>query len=766
MGEGASDIADAAICAASGNGADANCIDIKLLEGNGARLLLERQKPENYPLSILPPAELPVLCVNGECSLLNTPEVDRYFHFYPIWPGSKGSSRRLSIFSPQLLIGQSTQERFLPAVRNSALPVCLPENTLPEIADSSVECAVSDNEPEPQHELNTEEQVAVTDLPVIPDVSSLIGEHLEHILSKREGGSSAATRSAVEEESLGSSEEDQQSPERHLQEGDEDRYVFKPLEDPLRPPFSSRQECTSDTWESDPLCIQETAEQREQSFIESQSRPVVAEDDEDGQLHSTETALFVDDSPPSEHSESQVEVSIYRALAEEGRWTELLQLCERRFHDAKEEDYEARLWWLKAQLTQRLVPVSMLSAPVDTITHEVLEEEKPAKAGLSDAKIEELRGLAIELLVEVSDEFTEILKFKSALPYLQRAERANAALAPQLLELTMKALKRMQEIPEYERSDDQVEFIREAQEIVEELEGRLSGEVEVRIDEVSSVDELNQPAAFVDGAEVLAAQKALSTERRSGRFSSALWILLITALVGLGGYHLWQQSVGEAEQELFAAVEISLAEPKTPQLKPASLKRIASLGHLDALLYDIDNSDKQQGNGPSLSVVPPVVAPAVITSGLTSKTTPDALTPVKSTAPSQQTFKTTRALVNTSTPVEPESVRRLLLAPPETPTRKAIGPGYVKGFPGESKAASRGDGTPSYPVYRYSPPRTYSIVVNTKVLSRPSYTSAVRAELKKGSKVEVEEDLTLWLKIRSRGGRVGYILAQDANPVD
>jgi len=49
-------------------------------------------------------------------------------------------------------------------------------------------------------------------------------------------------------------------------------------------------------------------------------------------------------------------------------------------------------------------------------------------------------------------------------------------------------------------------------------------------------------------------------------------------------------------------------------------------------------------------------------------------------------------------------------------------------------------------------------------MAKPSYTSPVRAELKKGSTVSVEEDMTIWLKIRSKQGQVGFILAQDAVP--
>jgi hypothetical protein len=65
--------------------------------------------------------------------------------------------------------------------------------------------------------------------------------------------------------------------------------------------------------------------------------------------------------------------SAFEVLAEEGLWQKLRTLCERRLLAAREPpDIEAQLWWIKAQLALREVPISVLTAPLDTLSREIL----------------------------------------------------------------------------------------------------------------------------------------------------------------------------------------------------------------------------------------------------------------------------------------------------------------------------------------------------------------------------------------------------------
>ena len=56
----------------------------------------------------------------------------------------------------------------------------------------------------------------------------------------------------------------------------------------------------------------------------------------------------------------------------------------------------------------------------------------------------------------------------------------------------------------------------------------------------------------------------------------------------------------------------------------------------------------------------------------------------------------------------------------------------------------------------------YVIIARTKIMEEPSYWAGNLGDLYEGDKVAVDDNLGKWLKIHTRKGRVGYILAQDA----
>jgi hypothetical protein len=53
-------------------------------------------------------------------------------------------------------------------------------------------------------------------------------------------------------------------------------------------------------------------------------------------------------------------------------------------------------------------------------------------------------------------------------------------------------------------------------------------------------------------------------------------------------------------------------------------------------------------------------------------------------------------------------------------------------------------------------------MINTSVMDAPSFNAKEVEELYVGDRVRVEARLGRWLKIRSRDGNPGYILAGDA----
>jgi len=67
-------------------------------------------------------------------------------------------------------------------------------------------------------------------------------------------------------------------------------------------------------------------------------------------------------------------------------------------------------------------------------------------------------------------------------------------------------------------------------------------------------------------------------------------------------------------------------------------------------------------------------------------------------------------------------------------------------------------------VVPFVPPKVYTTIAKTKVLSSPSIVSTQVDQLDEGAKVQVVADLGRWLELRSHQGLKGYIYSQDAVP--
>jgi hypothetical protein len=108
--------------------------------------------------------------------------------------------------------------------------------------------------------------------------------------------------------------------------------------------------------------------------------------------------------------------------------------------------------------------------------------------------------------------------------------------------------------------------------------------------------------------------------------------------------------------------------------------------------------------------------------------------------------------VNTSGPLEgPEFRERIERVRPQSfePRREVLQGGAPQAvLPGSS---ARG----------FEDQRTYKVLTRTSVLSAPSYGGRVIGQLDRGDRVLVEGKLGRWLRLRSKKGRGGYVLATD-----
>ncbi|NDC37580.1 MAG: hypothetical protein EBZ48_05960 [Proteobacteria bacterium] len=105
------------------------------------------------------------------------------------------------------------------------------------------------------------------------------------------------------------------------------------------------------------------------------------------------------DTPPQITEQAPV-LNEFEKLAAQSRWSELTALCETRLSDATPESHEARLWWVRAQLESRQLPVNLLIAPLEAATSSVT-------TGVVDARIRALAGGILAKAAAASSKSTD-----------------------------------------------------------------------------------------------------------------------------------------------------------------------------------------------------------------------------------------------------------------------------------------------------------------------------------------------------------------------
>ena len=106
---------------------------------------------------------------------------------------------------------------------------------------------------------------------------------------------------------------------------------------------------------------------------------------------------------------------------------------------------------------------------------------------------------------------------------------------------------------------------------------------------------------------------------------------------------------------------------------------------------------------------------------------------------------TRKISINTTGPIEPSDF-----------PRSEVGARVQPRFSGDWSP-----GAVEYPVERFSSPKVFEVIARTHVVTEPAYTAEEVVILHVGHKVEAEGRHGPWLRLRSKSGRVGFVLAQD-----
>ena len=274
----------------------------------------------------------------------------------------------------------------------------------------------------------------------------------------------------------------------------------------------------------------------------------------------------------------------------------------------------------------------------------------------------------------------------------------------------------------------------------------LAASLRERLASISNTDADPTDTPSKKDDEVLVDEKPvvdfLEIETRDSGLQFKFWIYLFSFLLLLSGFlfYLFTSRAGGSFQS-----DISLTQfrDRAPLL-PWRLTKVEKVSSLDEILYQIEGD---------ASRTKPSIAPS----------TPVATVPEKQTTQKQVAQKTVSAkeTINTTTPVAGTQFK---FPYKELPPQKGVkkNDGDPAGF---FKKDEVGVAKPSEKDKKTELAGRYRILVQTRVVARPSYLAVTVGALQPGDEVFVSERQGDWLVIESKKGKPGYILAQDAERV-
>lgn len=432
--------------------------------------------------------------------------------------------------------------------------------------------------------------------------------------------------------------------------------------------------------------------------------------------------------------------SEYALLADQGRWGELLALTEQRTAGGGHGELAPRFWWVRASVALGTVPLSILAAPLDTVSAELV---LVLKRGGANAGAADLAPVAAALLAEVSSRLVTHTDYAGAVTFAERAFRLDGVHRG-VLENVVGAVLKLP-APSARRDPGGARVRATCERLRVEL-GLGAGAPGVE----RSAPPADPARSGVERREALVPPAAPMTSggdaapprgggapatKGGGTFSLVAFFVLIGGLAWFVRSETGLEAITAEGETSFALVVPTAA----PVLAPPPLERMSKVSHLAAVSYDFDRGSA--GGEPR-----PEVRRATPPRGA-------------------QTPERGLARIDTTGPIEPPEVLKARTFP-EEPTEEDVS-AILFGAPKPRFPTSRTGGSVSQapkPVEQFSSARNYSVRVKTRVVTRPSFSGVAVAELAAGDSVLGEGLVGDWLKIRSRNGQVGYILAQDAIP--
>lgn len=410
-------------------------------------------------------------------------------------------------------------------------------------------------------------------------------------------------------------------------------------------------------------------------------------------------------------------------LAREQQWDTLLAQTELLLEDQQlrldrpSQWIESQSWWIIAQLHSAKLPLAVLAAPVEGLLENSLEISSRGQEGASQC------AANIELVKRTVAEFASALFARGEMQQgMQLLSRARV-LGGDLTVLSEPLKKFAQPLRDLQGSEQRLFAI-----LCKELSFHPA------YDSHSSSVSSSSPLPIVPTMKDNTGAAPTSSSSRGARKPIPMWVstaLIFVVLLCLLSGFLWKQFSQKQPTPLPIASTLSLPKADLEVPPPAP---VAQPGKLDALLIGLSSKKTDAKIENKVSATKPAANPQA---------------PVG--APQR------KEKLNTDGPKEAENVRVLREQSDRDSTNSQSQKREESSLPIPGPAeAPRFENFPSSKVFQ--------VVRATNVMTRPSVNSEAVAGLKPRDRVRVEGREGYWLRIRSKQGKVAFVLAEDVVP--
>jgi hypothetical protein len=426
----------------------------------------------------------------------------------------------------------------------------------------------------------------------------------------------------------------------------------------------------------------------------------------------------------------------FEDLAEARQWSELAKFAESHMSNSRgSANVLATIWWGLAQLELGSIPASVLTSPIQRASAEVERFSIMASGNLVEPALtssrvkKETAGLLLRLakrnVASVSDTI--------APEFFRRAANLDKTLAVEVCSVMEREIDRLNKMTG--RKGLREARIRDLKAICADLTNSQSAkpttENSIRITAPNETD---------DKLRVVNADTAVGIQAaKKSRTSLVTTLVFLIIVLGLSIRYLWFEFItGKTPFLGHGAASLVEYDFKTDASIP-SISRLASVDNLEVLLAKVNsmaitsastNTSRALGRQPGKPIAP------VEMGGLLENEPPANRSGVK------------LEKVDTSGPIEGTVFyQREMRGAAES---------------GDSVFGSQPPGVGGFLPNTGNGPRVYRVLTFTRVYSKASFFSQTIANLDSGARVEVVERFGEWLKIRSKSGQIGFMLAQDA----